>query len=332
VIETGDSSPIYSVAFHPDGTHLFTGNADGVRRWRVADGQEVGKGMQGMNLNAISVSRDHKWIVCGTTKGASVWDAKTQEKAIELEGTTFVGTLDISPDSTSFATGTNGNPSGNTSIWNILTGERLVGPLQHDGSVSGVQFSPNGELIATLCRVGNFSIRVFDSHNGDQLVEINNEISRVLTAVTPLAWSSSGQQIFVISNNNQIKSFDASTGSQLAESHVHDDEDPDCIALASNGKFLTTFANRSITFWETSTLTQIGSAIEDGQRIWSIALSPDCGYLATGGYDGNIIIRNLSDILPDSYGPFVVRIYVFTSRTDSWIPAQGKTDNNVSST
>jgi len=306
VIETGDSSPIYSVAFHPDGMHLFSGKKDGVRRWRVADGQEVGEGMRGMDLNAISVSGDHKWIVCGTNHGASVWGTQTQEKAaVEVEGMTFVSTVDISPDSIRFATGT-GGPHKEASIWNILTGERLVGPLKHDSSgVAGIKFSPNGEHIATLCQA---SIHVFDSHNGNQLIKINNETSKGLSAVTPLAWSRNGQQIFAVSSDNKIGSFDVSTGSQLAELQVHGHSDPDCIALASNGKFLTTFARRSITFWDTSTLAQIGPVIKDGQSIWSIALSLDCSHLATGGYSGNIRIRNLSNILPDSYGPFLVSI------------------------
>ena len=53
----------------------------------------------------------------------SVWDAKTQEKAIEVEGPTYVGAVDISPDSTRFATGTGWTSfkKGSIAIRNILT-------------------------------------------------------------------------------------------------------------------------------------------------------------------------------------------------------------------
>jgi len=263
-----------------------------------------------MDLNAISMSRDHKWIVCGAADGASVWGAEIQKKAIEVEGTTYVHTVDISPDSTRFATSTEYGAS----VWNILTGERLVGPLQHNGSVASVKFSPNSDYIATLCPARN-SIHIFDNHNGDHLIRINNKISRSLSAVTPLAWSSNGQQIFAVSSNHKIKSFDVSTGFQLVESQVHADNDVDCIALASNGNLLATFADHSISLWDTSTLTQIGPVIKDShsQGIWSIALSLDCNYLATGGFDGNITIRNLSNILPDLYGPFLVSGCAFTT-------------------
>ena len=305
---------IYSVAFHSDGIQLLSGQGDGLRRWRVADGQEVGSKMP-MDVQAISVSRDGKWIVCGSMQGASVWDAKIQENAIEVEGTDYVGAVDISPESTRFATAT-GTGDSKASIWNIITGERLVGPLQHDDHIAGIKFSPNGEHIATLAR--GHSIRVFDSRNGDQVITIKTDIPNWAPMI-PLVWSNNGEQFFAASSGRKIKSFDVSTGSQLAELQVHGDNKVVSIALAANGKFLATFAGHSITFCDTSTLTQIGPVIEDSQRIRSIALSPDSSYLATGGFDGNITLRNLNNILPDLYGPFRVSIYAFAFLSDNLI-------------
>ena len=300
---------IWSVAFHSDGMQLLSGNDDGVRRWRVAGGQEVGSQM-GMNgAAAISVSRDGKWIVCGTMKGAGVWDAEMQEEAIEVEGTDVVRAVDISPESTRFATGAGEYAS----TWNIITGGRLVGPLQHDSLITGIKFSPNGEHIATAVR-GRF-ICVFDSRNGDQLIIIKANISP-WSPLTPLAWSNDGQQLFAACSDRKIKSFDVSTGSKLAELQVHGNGQVVSIALATNGKFLATFARRSITFWDTSTFTQIGPVIENSRGIRSIALSPDCSYLATGGIRGNITIRSLNHILPDLYGPFGVSICALTILPD----------------
>jgi WD40 repeat protein len=306
VIETGDNGAIFSVAFHSDGMQLLGGKQFGLQRWRVADGHEVGNQM-GMDVNAISVSRDGKWIVCGTTEGANVWDAKTHEKSIEVEGTDYVRAVDISPESTRFATAAGAVHT--ASIWDIITGKRLVGPLQQDSYTNGIKFSPNGEHVATA---SDDSIRVFDSRNGNQLITIDVRIRR-WGATTPLAWSNNGQQLFAASSDRKIKAFEVSTGSQLAELQVDgDDDEVVSIALATNGKFLATFAGHSISFWDTSMLTQIGPAIDDSQKIRSIALSPDCSCLATGGADGNITIRNLNNILPDLYGPFHVSIYSFT--------------------
>ena len=238
-------------------------------------------------------------MVCGTlNEGASVWDEETHEKVIHVEGTSAVYAVDVSPDSTRFATGTDEDAR----IWGITSGERLVGPLKHDNVVAGIQFSADGERVAT---VGNLDICIFDSRSGDKLITI--KFSRSIFVGTALsAWSSDGQQIFAASKDNTIRSFNTSTGSQLVESQILyvGDNDVPSLALAANNKFIATFARYSITFLDTSTLTQIGPVIEDSERIRSIAISPDGNQLATGQDSGKIAIRDLSKILPDSYGPF----------------------------
>jgi hypothetical protein len=96
VLLESDSGTLYSVAFHPDGMNFFGGTKDGIRRWRFADCQEVGK-QTGMNLNTISVSRDGKRIVCGFVGGANVWDAELQRRSsrwrTQIMWKTFLYTL-----------------------------------------------------------------------------------------------------------------------------------------------------------------------------------------------------------------------------------------------
>ena len=286
--------------FHPDGKHLLSGGDDGIRRWRLSDGREVGKQTE-MIVYAISVSKDHKWVVCGTSlNGASVWDGEMCEKLITVEGGKKVWAVDVSPDSTRFATGSN---KLEVSIWSITAGERLVGPLQHNNLVTGTKFSPNGKQIATACLNG--SIRIFDGRNGDELITIDTTTPR-LAATTPLAWSSDGQRIFAASKDNKIRSFGVSAGAQLAELQMP--SDGYSLALAPNCKFIATFGDRAIWFLDASTLTRTGPVIEDSEEIRSIAISQDNTYLATGQFDGKITVRNLSRSLPDFYRPLQVSI------------------------
>lgn len=297
VVDSG-SVGIYAVAFQPDGKHFLGGTRDGIRRWRLPDGREVAK-QTGMDLNAIAVSRDDRWIVCGTELGASVWDADLQEKALEVESSSAVCSVDVSPDSTRFATGTRTR----VSIWSVTTGKRLVGPLRHDNIVTGIRFSPDGGRVATTCRRG--AIRIFDSHSGDELITIKTIVPSS-PPITPLAWSHDGERIFATSDDKKIKCFDASTGLLFAESSILNGRTIESIALAANGKFITAYAYRSIFFLDASTFAQIGPVIEDCEDVRSIALSPDSSNLATGRYKGEIAVRNLINVLPDSYGPFQV--------------------------
>ena len=257
----------------------------------------------GKDLNAISVSRDGKWVVCGTTEGASVWDAELQRKIVEVEDTDYVNAVDISPEPTRFATGT-GSVSKKASIWSITTGGRLVGPLQHDEVVRGIKFSPDGRHIATA---STYTIYIFDSYNGDQLITIKSPVPNHYSTI-PIVWPSDGR-LFAISRDGKIKSFDMSTGSQLAEwqVHSHNSSNPISIALSANNSFIACSSDRSVSFWDTSTHTQLGSVLEHDDEIRGIAFSPNGGHLAIGG-DNNetITIWNLSDILPESNVPVKV--------------------------
>ena len=297
-----------AVAFHPDGMYLLGGGEDGIRRWQLADGQEVGKQM-GMQLQAIAVSRDCKWIVCGMFEGgASVWDAEMHEKLIEVGGRTTVRAVDVSPDSTRFATGT-GLEDNKASVWSITNGKRLIGPLEHDKDVAGIKFSPNGEQVATCCEGGS-AVRIFDSRNGDKLIDIKTTTPRKWP-FTPLAWSSDSQQIFSVSDDNRIKSFAVSTGSQVAESPILDGARS--ISLAGNRKFIAAVADHhdAISFLDTLTLAKIGTAFKNSKGMQSIDLSLDTSQIATGRRGGKIDIYNLANFLPDSYGPFHVSICPF---------------------
>ena len=300
VVESASNGEVWAVAFHPDGVHFYGGTGDGIRRWRVADGQEVGKQM-GMDMNAISVSRDGKWIVCGTTSGTRVWDAELERQSFEVEDKHSVWAVDVSPESTRFAIGMS-VADRKASIWSITTGERLVGPLEHDSALRGIKFSPDGKQIATACLD---SIHIFDSYNGNQLITIDNPMAD-WGLVTPIVWPSDSQ-LFALSKGGKIKSFDTSTGSQLAEWEAHS-RNVESIAMSANSRFIASLAAHSVSFWDTSTHTQLGSVLEDVQvgGIQSIALSPDGARLATGGSNKTIIIWNLSDILPQSYLPIAV--------------------------
>ena len=292
----GDTSMVWAVAFHPDGKHFFDGTTNGIRRWRVIDGQELGK-QTGMNLYAISVSRDHKWVACGTTKGASVWDAELHEKVVEVEDGICVYAVDVAPDCTRFATGTDYRK---VTIWSIM-GEKLLGPLEHGNDVVGVKFSLDGGRLATAC-YSDSTIRIFDAHNGDHLISMENPESG--DSFLTIGWSTHGQRLFAASTDHKIKLFDSSTGSLLAEWQIHEnDNGPMSIALPTNGKFIASSAGRVVSFWDTSTHTQLG-IVEETHNIHSIALSPDGCRLAAGSRkSGSSIIWNLRGILPDSYLP-----------------------------
>ncbi|KAF8554956.1 hypothetical protein OG21DRAFT_1508243 [Imleria badia] len=282
-----------------------------LRRWRVDDGHEAGEPIEaeGAKIYAAAVSPDGRWLVCGLKRSNSgdgranvrVWDAQTHEKVLDIRGhTNAVFSVDISPDSTKFATG-GGSADKQAFIWHMTTGERLVGPLQHDGGVVAVRFSPNGDCIATATagdKDSPKSIRIYNSKHGQQLLDIPCRF--YLGTSSAFAWSANGRQLFAASYS-EVKRFDTSSGSLLSKWSVPGGGYTASIALSRNQNFSAVAAYDSLSFWDASTNSQIGTVINHTSKVFWIALSANDEYIATGEENGKVTLRSLRDILPASY-------------------------------
>jgi len=309
IIEINTQHPIHTVFFAEDGKQAFSGGAEGMlRRWRADDGHEVGEPVraQGAEIHAAALSPDRKWLLCGLKivnqsggkANVRVWDAQTHEKVRDIDDHVLaVLSVDISRDSTKFATAAAG---GAVFIWSMTTGKRLAGPLIHDGRVVAVRFSPNGDRVATATAENPDakSIRIYNSDNGQELLEIPFSVKQMISS--SLAWSGDGRQLFAVSYGG-VKCFDTSSGILLGKWSTHNGGHPACIALARSQKFIVVSTNNSLSFWDASTHKQIGNVINHGSTIRSAALSPDDDRIVTGEENGKVTIRSLRDILPFSY-------------------------------
>lgn len=312
-VEIDGQHKILSVLFTEDGKQVWSGGVEGkFRRWRVDNGHMVGEPIQtgGGEIFAAALSPDGKWLACGLRPlklndgkaSVRVWDTQSHEKVLDIKDhTNTVCSVDISLDSTKLATGSCDEAA---FIWSMITGERLVGPLEHGGSVLAVQFSPNGDRIATATAAENSkdpktakSIRIYDSDDGRQLLDIP---FRVYSQSLPLAWSADGLQLFAASYG-EVTRFDTTSGTVLSKWLVLDDDPFASIILSRNQKFAVVATSDLLSFWDTSTDQQIGTVIQISSLVWAIALSPTDDHIATGEQDGTVTLRSLRSILPDSY-------------------------------
>ncbi|KAF8552374.1 hypothetical protein OG21DRAFT_1443645, partial [Imleria badia] len=300
MIEINTQHTIFSVLFAEDGKQILSGGAEGkLRRWQVDDGHEVGEPIriEGTQIYAASMSPDCRWLVLGQHPNVTMWDAQTHRKVLDIKGhTNSVFSVDISPDSTKFATGSADNQA---SIWSMTTGERLVGPLGHKYWVMAVRFSPAGDRIATATGQNgkhSYNIRIFNSENGHQLLDMPFRF--FLHISSPLSWSADGRQLFAASYN-EAKRFDTSSGLLLGNWSIPGGSRTS-IVLSHNQRFAAIAAQGSLSFWDTATEQQI-CAVINCTDVWSIALSPNDDCIATGESNGKVTLRSLREILPRSY-------------------------------
>ena len=278
--------------------HLLSGSDDGViRQWGVDGGVEVGEGMKTDSIiAAMTLSCDGNWIVSSGLRVVNVLNRRARNIVLTVsEHTDWVDTVHVSPDSTKFATGSNDKRA---FIWDISTGERLVGPLEHEDRVGVVRFSPNGELIATGTAGG--TLRIYAAHNGDLLRTIPVSIASYPNNL--ITWSSA-QSIFALVSLNTLMHIDVNTGQTFSSWTIPGEPISNfgSIVLSSNDKFIAAFVGRSISLWDASTSARISSDIQHPAPICSIALSSDSNYLAVSDANAKITLRNLNNIISNYY-------------------------------
>ena len=256
-----------------------------VRVWQVKDWKQMGTMKASRLVRCVAMSKDGNWIAAGSDNGwLSVWDAETYEQVLNhKEASDHTYGVDFSPDSARLvATADSG-----VIVWNLPTRKQVQ--ILHHGTfwdpARAAKYSPQGDRIATATRK---SIRVWDSSNGHSLMDVNEGIITLFH--NGLLWLKN--HLFVVSND-KIKEFDASTGSKVLEWPIPGVDGYACIALPKHGEFITYSAASTITLWDTSTHSQL-RLIHHHAGIRSIAFSPDDRYLAFGGTDSKITIKDLT--------------------------------------
>ncbi|KAF8842624.1 WD40 repeat-like protein [Paxillus ammoniavirescens] len=291
----GQTNPIWSIAFLPDGKEVISGSWDGnIRRWRVEDGCELGKEIRENGVvYAVAASSDGLFIATGgKAKNIAIWDATTYEKVIELEGHSagnFTRSLEFSPDSARLVSGSTDKT---VIVWSTGTGQQLSAPLKgHTNSVWEAHFSPNGDKIASC---DGCDIRIWDSHSGDLVIQ------PITVKALSLAWTPDGQQLIAGCTEGSIKRFYSPTGFLLADWQAHASL-VHSISVSPNGKFLASASpDKTVRLWAMTTSTQIGPPLQCPDRVYSVAISPDGTHLARGGRDSQARIWRLEGMVSQS--------------------------------
>ena len=224
-----------------------------------------------MSVYCLAVSTDGSWIAGGTLWGeVLVWDSKTYEKVCRFkEDDETIWGIDFSPDSTRLVAA---RQSSTAIVWDRPLGKK-VQTLEHSGLLRVVKYSPLGDRIATATRN---SVRVWVSNDGHCHLLVDMEAGVEPWHNTGLCWFKN--HLFVVSND-EIKQFDASTGSEVSRWSTPKSDKFSCITLSQRGEFIAYSTTRTITFWDASTHAQL-TVIDLPHDIGPIALSPDDQFLA----------------------------------------------------
>ncbi len=192
---SGHEMMLTDVEFSPDGATLASSSADtSVRIWDVETGtaihtlqkhidyvMKISFSNDGARLAsssaAIGVSENERTPLHNTIQ---VWDVASGENLLTIppDGIGYVRDVEFSPDGLTIAATTWSSALGGTAqVYDSQSGAELKRFHAHDTTINNVEFSPDGELLATASRDG--SVKIWNIETGVEEISFVNFPERV---------------------------------------------------------------------------------------------------------------------------------------------------------
>ena len=254
---TGHSNQVFSVAFSPDSMSLATGSWDQtVRLWNVSDWTLAFSLPHGSGVGAVAFSPNGNTLATGAwDHNIRLWDPKRGVLVDTLVGhNAFVQTLAFTPDSLTLASGSWYPEYAIKRWWLPAWRASSFQPrvTNHSGSINGLIFTPNGQLISG----GDTTARFWDGVTGQFLRSIN-----ATESVTAVALSPDGQLLALPGPDHTVKIYRASDG-VLLQTLVGHTQDVTGLAFSHDGTLLASGAffdgaNDVIKLWNVSNWTLV---------------------------------------------------------------------------
>ena len=263
----GHDKGIINVSFSPDGKTLASASADNTVKLWSRDGREI-QTFKGHNdqVMSVSFSPDSKTLATGSQdKTVRLWNLENQYLNVLSVHNDWVMSVSFSSDGKTLATGS------------IDKTAKLVSPdglavkilRGHNHAVNSVAWSPDGKMVATASWDGTVKLW---SQDGQQLQTLKGHKGGVLS----VSFSPDGKMIATGSQDKTVKLW-SRDGQELLTLKGHSDAPKGSRPLGDGAK-------RPL---------RDGQSPAKGDRIWSVAWSPDSKLVASASADNTVKIWNL---------------------------------------
>jgi len=165
-------------------------------------------------------------------------------------------------------------------VWDVESGELLLGYEGHDGPVHTAYFSGDARFVLTASADGTAHIWERDTGTAVRVFEGHTD------AVTDAVWSPDDTQIVTASADGTIRRWDVSTGEELQVINAHTGGAL-AVAWSPDGQYVASAGKDGLgRVWNIGTGTAHFTLIGHDNWVRDIEWSPDGAYLATSSSDG----------------------------------------------
>ncbi|MBI4578742.1 MAG: serine/threonine protein kinase [Planctomycetes bacterium] len=253
--------------------------------WRVL------RGHQG-SVTALAVAGEWPRLISGGADGViKLWNAERAEEVGSIAVSGRCQKMCVSPDGQRCAIW---DPEGKVAVYETAGGKRVC-PVEHDGVIQQMRFSPNSKLLA----IGNANgwLELCDAVSGARLTRLGPHGASVST----VAFSPDGSLIATGSSDQMVRIWSIQERRELHLLRGHQADvtalawSPDATTLASSAE------NGSLILWNAGSGMMERTILTRRLPQHSLAYSPDGGLLAGADSDQTVFVWDMRTGLPQSW-------------------------------
>jgi WD40 repeat protein len=314
LIHTGHIHCIREITFSPDGQILASycrgieGEVDTtIKLWQMSTGDLLAT-LTGhtRNIEEITFSPDSKLLASHDPEKIELWQVPDGKHIATLTGhTNSVSIISFSPDGKLLASGS-GYYSVDQSdqiisdqtirLWQMPDGRPLATLTGHTGSIKGISFSPDGQLLASCS--DDHTIRLWQMPTGHPLATLTGHTGNI--NIEGITFSPDGKLLASSSNDKTTRLWQMPTGYPLATLTGHTSNvwritfSPDSQILASRA----IGNDKTIRLWQMPTGHPLATLTGHTGNIEGITFSPDGKLLASSSNDKTTRLWQMPDGYP----------------------------------
>ncbi|MSQ97395.1 MAG: NB-ARC domain protein [Gemmataceae bacterium] len=320
--------PVRALAVSPDKTTVAAGRGNGIDIYDAGSGKHIrtligpgiktfdGKDVKAAHLSIVESmawSPDGKYLVTGSYKEITIWDAITGEQRHKITGFAHnVVAINFSLDGKHFGVG-GGEPTvdGEVKVFEVGTWKPTFDLKNgHSDTVYGLAFSPEMDIPEPgqkpidekdkTTKLKMIKVKLLVTGSADKFVKVWNLADGKFVKsfeghthhVLDVGWMADGKLLASAGGDNTVKIWDFDKGEQARTINAHGKQVTRLLFIGKKAEFLTCGGDNAVKAFNAANGGNIRNFAGGTDFIYAIGSSPDGSVVVAGGQEGIVRVYN----------------------------------------